>query len=426
MSEITLYLGELWHAPTPRLEAHAKGALAVDRQGRIVDHGDAEPVKERHRGATVVDHGDALILPGFVDAHVHFPQLDVIGSHGKQLLDWLDAFTYPAESEFAAAEVAQARAPRFLTELLANGTTLAACYATTHKHAAEALFAAAKAKGLRIVTGKVSMDRAAPQALLQDADQDLADQSDLIAKWHDPKGLVRYALTPRFAVSCSETLLAGLGRLKAQDPTLLVQSHHAETLAEIQEVRRLFPKDKSYLGVYGRFGLLGPTTIMGHGIHTSDDEFALYRSTGTRLAHCPTSNLFLGSGLCPLPRYLELGIPVAFGSDVGGGTSLSLWRTMAAAYEIQQLRGQAPEPDQLFHLATQGGAAVLAQGDVVGSFATGKQADFQVLDWRRSRLLKTRFEEGIDARRRLFALMFLADDRLVRSVVVNGKEVYKN
>jgi guanine deaminase len=430
--DVTIHLGDLWHTPAEPpaagdaaagLEAYPDGALAVGPDGRIVACGRAPEVRARCRGAKVVDHGDRVILPGFVDAHVHFPQIDMIGAYGERLLGWLDAHTYPAEARFADRGHAAAAATRFVAELAANGTTLAAVYSSSHPDAAEALLGAAERGGLRMIVGKTSMDRAAPAELLANPAADLAANERLISTWHGRGGRLYVALTPRFALSCTPELLAGLGALRRRFPDVYVQSHHAETPDEVQAVRRAFPGAQHYLGVYDAHGLVGPRTVMGHAVHATDTELALYAERGAAIAHCPSSNLFLGSGLFPLARALRAGVKVGLGTDVGAGTSFSLLRTMGSSYEVQQLAGTGVSPARLLYHATLGGARALALDHATGSFAPGKEADFQILDWRRSRLLAARWA-GQSAAARLFALCFLGDDRLTAAVHVGGRAVY--
>lgn len=426
-----LHLGEIWHTPSKpplgvrgeeALEVHS--ALVVD-EGDVVALGDAAALRVRYPHATVVDHGGALILPGFVDAHLHFPQIDLIGSYADGLLSWLSTYTYPREAAFAAASVAEVAAARFFTELLANGVTLSAVYASSHEASARALLAEAERRGVRAVIGKVSMDRDAVPALLSKVDDDIAANERLIREWHGRDGRLWIALTPRFALSCSEPMLWALGELKRRHPTVYVQTHHAETAEEIAAVGALFPHDAHYVGVYERFGLLGPRTILGHVIHATGAELERIVATGTKIAHCPTSNLFLGSGLFPLRRLSAAGAEIALATDIGGGTSFSMLSTMNEAYKIQALRGEFVSPVLLLYLATQGGANVLGLGDRLGSLTPGKAADFQVLDWRRSRLLATRFLEKTTPFERLFATIMLGDDRLTRSVHIGGREVFR-
>lgn len=423
----TLYLGEIWHvtrapAGDAELQSFRGGALAVDTRGKVLAVGTRRDVEARIPDATVVDFGNDLILPGFVDAHVHFPQMDMIGMAGETLLGWLERYTYPEEARYKDRAVAEEAAERFVTELLANGTTLAAIYASSHRASAEALLSTCDARGIRAIVGKVSMDRGAPAGLLSMAAADQKDNEALIAQWHGKDGRLFVALTPRFALSCSDELLASLGAMKKRHPTVFVQTHFAETLDELAAVKQAFPRDATYLSVYERHGLIGDRTILGHGIHATDPEIATLAKSRTVLAHCPTSNLFLGSGLFPMDRMKEAGVRTALATDVGGGTSLSMWRTMDEAYKVQKLRGLAVSPVALLDLATLAGAEALGQGAVAGNFVTGKDADFQVVAPWRSRLLAERI--AASATQRLAALMALGDDRLTRAVYVRGRRVY--
>lgn len=431
-SEHIIFRGRIWHVtrnpfhsttPSACLYSLLDGALVVSSQGRIAAAGDFLEMKRKYPASSLRDFGESLILPGFIDTHLHFPQLDIIGCYGERLLGWLQKFTFPAESRFADKAVAAATASRLISELLANGTTTAAIYSSTHRVATETLFEEADRRGFRAVIGKVSMDRNAPLAILQDPESDALDNQHLIQTWHGRQGRLFCALTPRFAPTCSEALLARLGELKRRFPEVYVQTHYAEQPAEIEWVRQLYPELRDYLAVYERFELLGKRTILGHVIHPEPEALPRVRCSQTAVAHCPTSNLFLGSGLFPLDSVVSEGIAVSMGTDIGGGTSLSMWKTLAEAYKIQQLRGRAVSPVELFYLATLGGAEALSLEKEVGNFESGKKADFQVLEWAGSRLLKPRLQSGESPVDQLFALITLADDRLVRRVFIDGREV---
>ncbi len=430
-----MHCGELWHtprAPHPwrqdpeAFAATPDGALVVDPHGTILAVGDAKTLAVKFRDVKRIDH-DGVIVPGFVDAHLHFPQIDIIGCHGEQLLGWLDKHTYPAEARIVAdldPDHLRGVADRFVTELLANGTTTSVAYAASSELSADALFSACDQRGVRAVVGKVSMDREAPAALCQDVAVDRAANERLIERWHGRDGRLFVAVTPRFAVSCSPALLQSLGELCKQEPTLYVQTHYAESQGELAAVKRLFPDARDYLAVYERYGLVGQRTLLGHGIHVSPGERERLRQRQVRLVHCPTSNLFLGSGLMPVTDYVDWGIPLALGTDVGAGTSFSMLATMRAAYGVQQLRGWSLSPAYLLYLATLAGAEALGLGDRLGSFAAGKQADFQVINERKSRLLAARPTGVSDAAARLFAWTTLGDDRLVERVYVGGRQVW--
>ena len=306
-----------------------------------------------------VDHAGKLILPGFVDTHVHSPQLDVIGSWGAQLLDWLRDYTFPAEARLADPPVARQVSQFFLDALLAHGTTSAVVFPTVQKASADALFAAAQQRGMRLVTGKVLMDRHAPPGLSDDVEGAEADCLELIERWHG-QGRLAYALTPRFAPTSSEAQLAMAGRLLASRDGLYMQTHVAENRDEVRWVAELFPKARSYLDVYERFGLLNARAVLAHGIWLDDADRALLRERGAQIAHSPSSNLFLGSGLFGWAAAEDAGVHISLASDVGGGTSLSMQRTMADAYKVQAMAGTRLSAWALLHAATRGAATALA------------------------------------------------------------------
>jgi len=432
-SATTLYLGEIYSIigrpaagapPAAALTYLPRGGLAVDTQGTILACDDASVLRRQYREAAVVDFGEAALLPGFVDAHTHLVQTDLIGSYGEDLLGWLNRYTFPKEAEFAAAAVARDTARRFFRETLHHGVTTTAIYGANFEDATNIFFEEADQAGVRAIIGKTSMDRAAPAALLQDAAADYAANKRLIQKWHGHKDRLYYALTPRFAPTCTAKLLEQIGALRTAFPDVYLQTHHAETKDEIAWVAKLFPQAENYLAVYDHFGLLGEKTLLAHCIHITDQELARIRATNTAVVHCPTSNLFLGSGLFPLDRHRAHGNRLCLATDIGGGTSFSMWRTMAAAYEVQKLRGQNLSPIELFYYATLGGAEVLSLDRQTGSFAPGKSADFQVVNWRKSRLLGARLDQPSDPAHRLFAMMHLADDRLVDQVFVRGQSLF--
>lgn len=400
------------------------GALLV-ADGKVKRVGDAGTLLAGLTpGADVVDHRGKLILPGFIDTHVHSAQLDVIASYGTQLLDWLTKYTFPAERLFQDEAHGARMAEIFLDRLLASGTTTAAVYPTVHKQSADTFFAAASARNLRMLAGKVLMDRNCPDYLRDDVAGAEEDCRDLIERWHG-KGRLHYALTPRFAPTSTPQQLAMAGRLFQDVPGLHLQSHLAENTDEIKWVHELFPARRSYLDVYDHFGLLGPRAIYGHCIHTDAEDRARMAATGTAIAFCPSSNLFIGSGLFDLDQARSAGIRVGLASDVGGGTSLSMLEVMADAYKVLQLKGQHLNPWRAFYLATLGGAEALCLDDRIGNFAIGKEADFTVLDFDAIPILKHRSEISRDFAERLFALMILGDDRAVAATYVLGEEAYR-
>ena len=316
--------------------------IILVKDGRIEAVGPADELTARLPAGTLVeDHADALILPGFIDPHIHYPQTQVIASYGAQLLEWLEKYTFVEEQKFADPMHAARNAEFFLDELARNGTTTAVAYCTAHPASAEALFAAAHIRNAGMIAGNSVMNRNGPPGLLAPASTAMADSRDLIRRWHGT-GRQRYAVTPRFAITSTDEQLAELGALLQEFPTVLMQTHLDENLNEIATIKRLFPNDPSYTAVYARFGLLSPRSLMGHCIHLEDGEVALLRDTQSVAVFCPTSNLFIGSGLFDYERLNAAGVRIALATDVGGGTSYSMLRTAAEAYKVMQLAG--PEP----------------------------------------------------------------------------------
>ena len=401
-------------------------ALVVIDKGRVRDCGPAADVARRLApGVPVTAYANALITAGFVDAHVHYPQLPIIGAGGKPLLDWLATYTFPAEARFADAAYARAVARVYLRESLRHGITTAAVFATVHAVSVDVLFEEADALGLRLVAGKVLMDRNAPAALLDTAQRGYDESKRLIARWHG-RGRLAYAITPRFAVTSSPAQLEAAGALKREHPDAYVQSHLSENQAEIARVAELFPDAASYLDVYAKYGLTGPRTIYGHGVHLAEADFRALHAVGTTLAHCPTSNNFLGSGLFPLAIATDPRRPVRVGlaTDVGGGTSLSMLRTMQAACEVAQMAGAPLSPAGALYLATRGAARALDVDDRIGSVAPGMDADLAVLDLRSTPLIDFRMCDVDDIDEALAVQMALAGDRAIRATYVAGRLAY--
>lgn len=397
------------------------GLLLFDG-GRIVEAGDAgRLLGALPAHARIKDLRGKLIVPGFIDCHVHFPQLDIIGSYGEQLLDWLNRYAYPAESRFADADHAREVARSFVTELLRNGTTTALVFGTVHRHSADAIFEAAEARGMRLIAGKVLMDRNCPEDLRDDPDTAYADSRALIERWHG-RGRLGYAITPRFALTSSEAQLEAAGRLAREFPDVWVHTHLAENMEEVRAIAGQYPDSRSYLDVYDRFGLLREKSVFAHCLHMDAEDRSIMAAKGGAAAFCPTSNLFLGSGLFHLTAMRDAGVRCGLGTDVGGGTSLSMLRTASEAYKVLHLQEHALPPMQALYLATLGAAEALYLEDRVGSFRPGRDADFVVLDYAGSSLTarRTAAAEGIEEK--LFALMTLGDDRNVASTWVAGVE----
>jgi guanine deaminase len=370
------------------------------------------------------DHRGRLILPGFIDTHVHSAQLDVIGSYGAELLDWLETYTFPAETRYADAAVAAPGAADFLDALLAHGTTSAVVFPTVHKVSADTLFAAAAERGMRLITGKVLMDRHAPDGLRDDVAQAERDCVDLIARWHGRDRLA-YAVTVRFAPTSTPAQLAMAGALCAATPGLYMQTHVAENKAEVQWVRELFPEARSYLDVYARAGLLGPRSVLAHGIWLDAADRALLAKSGAQIAHSPSSNLFLGSGLFGWRAAEQAGAAVSLASDVGGGTSLSMLRTMADAYKVQALAGERLTAWKAIHAATRGAAVALGLEHEIGSFDTGCAGDVCIWDWAVGAVATHRLERARELHERAFAWITLGDERNLVAAYVAGRERYR-
>ncbi|MBI1396298.1 MAG: guanine deaminase [Betaproteobacteria bacterium] len=397
-------------------------ALIALQDGRITHFGPAAAVgPELPRDATVEHVPDSLIVPGFVDCHVHFAQLGIVGACGHQLLEWLTRHTFPAEQAFEDRGHASNVARRFVAELLANGTTTAVVYGTVHGHSVDALFEAAGGTGLRIVAGKALMDRNAPEQLRDTAQSGYDDSKRLIERWHG-RGRFGYAVTPRFVATSTPEQLDTARALRQEFPGVWLQSHVAENTAEVAWVRTLFPEAADYVDVLDRFGLLGPRAIHGHGIHLSDRERRRLADTGSAIAHCPTSNLFLGSGLFDLAaaKAVEPRVEVGLATDVGAGTSLSMLKTMGAAYQVAQLRDHAVSPSQLLWLATAGAARALGAERETGNLGTGLDADVVVLDPKATPLLAWRCAQADGAEQLLGVLLTMGDDRCVRTVFAGG------
>ena len=405
---------------------YRRGAIAVAGDGRIIWCGHANRLPQRFRGLRVDDYGEALVLPGFIDAHIHFPQYRMLAAPGADLLDWLNRFTYPEEQRYSSAPHARAAAETFLDRLVRHGTTAAVVFSTVHRSATETLFAAAERRGQAIVSGKTMMDRNAPQELRDDPESGVRDSEAIIERWHR-RGRLRYAITVRFAVTSTEDQLREAGALAARHPDCYVHSHLSESEGEIEYVRRLFPQAEDYTDVYDRYGLLGPRSLYAHGIHLSERECARLSESGATVVHCPTSNTFLGSGLFDAARVGHADRPVRIGiaTDVGGGTSYSMLHTLGEAYKVAMLRGRAPAVHELFHLATRGNAVNLGLDDEIGSLDPGRWADLVVLDPTATPVLEARHALSESLEDTLFALAILGDDRAVRATYIAGRRVWE-
>lgn len=371
-----------------------------------------------------IDRRGRLVMPGFIDTHVHAPQLDVIASYGTELLEWLNTYTFPAEQRYADEAEAEAGAQRFCDALLAHGTTAAVVFPTVHKVSADRLLAAAHARGMRMITGKVLMDRHAPPALTDTVDSAERDSIELIDRWHG-RGRLAYAMTVRFAPTSSHEQLEMAGRFLREVPGLYMQTHVAENHAEVRWVAELFPQARSYLDVYHRYGLLNERAVLAHGIWLDDRDRALLADSGAQVAHSPTSNLFLGSGLLGWQALEAAGAAVSMATDVGGGTSLSMQRTLAEAYKVQALQGVRLPAWKALYTATRGAARSLGLASEVGSFDPGCLADVCVWDWAAGPVAQRRLEVARETHERVFAWMTLADERNLVETFVAGESRYR-
>ncbi len=401
------------------VQYQADGLLVVE-QGLVVARGAYADLAARHATVPTVAL-PGLIVPGFVDAHVHYPQMDRIAAHGEQLLDWLERHIFPAEQAFASRAHADQVAGAFLDELLRNGTTSALVFATVHDHSVDALFEAALTRQMRIISGKVLMDLG-PAGLADTPASARSDTEALIARWRG-RGRLGYAVTPRFALTSSDAQLESAGHLLAAHGDVLLHTHLAENRREIDAVGERFPEAADYLDVYDRFGLVGARSVFAHGVHLPDRSCARLAQSGAGIAVCPSSNLFLGSGFFDFGQAEAFGLRTGLGTDVGAGTTFSMLRTAGLAYQAAQARGHRLDPFRALYLATAGSAALLHIADRVGALEPGQEADFAVLDDRATPLLARR-TAGASLVDRLFALQILGDDRTIAATYVMGERAW--
>lgn len=394
--------------------------LLIIEDGTVLEAGHAEALLDGlAEDVQLTEFPGKLIVPGFIDCHVHYPQLDIIASYGEQLLDWLHRYAYPAEARFSDPDYAREAAKIFVDELLNNGTTTALVFGTVHAHSADAIFEAAAARDMRLIAGKVLMDCNCPEELRDDADSAYADSKALIERWHG-QGRLGYAITPRFALTSTEEQLAAAGKLAREYPEVWVHTHLAENRDEVEQIARQFPSSRSYLDVYDQFGLLRERSVFAHCLHLDDQDRARMASLGGAAAFCPTSNLFLGSGLFDLPAMRAANVRCGLGTDVGGGTSLSLLKTASEAYKVLHLQGHALPATRALYLATLGAAEALYLDDAIGNFLPGKEADFVVLDPGGSNLTARRTSAAETIEEAFFALLTLGDERHVAATFING------
>jgi guanine deaminase len=408
---------------TPLRESYAywdDAYLAVDDGGRIAGVG-AWPERPHVEAETIELGSNALVTPGLIDTHLHAPQLEMIGSYGGDLLAWLNRYTFPTEAKFRDPAHARCVAKVFFDELLRNGTLCALVFSTIHTEATDIFFEEAERRGFRGIIGKTMMDRNAPPELLEDPEAAYEGSRMLLQKWHK-RGLLRYAITPRFAPTSTPELLERAGQLKREFPDAYVHTHISENRNEVQWVQQLFSFPE-YADVYDHYGLLDERSVLAHGVWLTEEELDLLSRRGARIAHCPNSNLFLGSGLFRLHHTLERGVIVGLGSDIGAGTTPSMFTAMADAYKVQQVQNISLTPFELWYLATLGGARALSLDDETGSLEAGKSADFLILDLHATPLIRLRSDRASGIEDLLAGLIFMGDDRVVKEAWIAGKRV---
>ncbi|GGA89769.1 guanine deaminase [Brucella endophytica] len=401
------------------------GALLV-RDGKIAAMGDyADIARLAGEGTPIADHRPHLVVPGLIDAHIHFPQVQAVASYAAQLLEWLNTYTFIEEQKFADEQHAEFIAERFMDELLRHGTTTVAAYCTVHPQSVDAFFRAAERRDMCVIGGKVMMDRNAPPALLDTAQSGYDDTKALIARWQG-KGRLHYAITPRFAITSTPEQMEMSGALAREHPDCYIQTHLSENHEEIALTRSLYPDAPDYTGIYEHYGLLGSKTLLGHCIHLTERETKVLAETGSVAVFCPTSNLFLGSGLFDRARLQAEGVRIAVATDIGGGTSFSMLKTMDEAYKVLQLRGQRLSPLHSFYMMTLGNARALSLEDRIGTLEPGTDADITILDARATAAMRMRMETVRTLAEELFLLQTLGDDRAVAEVYVAGKAMKKD
>ncbi|MEX1034520.1 MAG: guanine deaminase [Sneathiella sp.] len=421
------YHGNPFTAPLADCLHYEEDGLIIIEAGLITAFGPAqELLRDLGSDVPVTHYKDVLICPGFIDCHVHYPQTEMIGAYGKQLIDWLNKYTFVTEQKFSDKNYAFKSAEIFLKEMLRAGTTTAAVFCTVHPQSVDAFFEQSARINMRNIAGKVLMNRYAPAGLLDTAKTGYDQTKSLIEKWHG-NGRALYAVTPRFAPTSTEEQMEMTGAVWQEHPGTYLQSHISENKAEIEWVKELFPARKNYVDVYCHYGQLGPRAIFGHGVHFSEDDFRVFSETGTAIAHCPTSNLFLGSGLFQLERAMTGVAPVRVGlaTDLGGGTNFSQLVSMNEAYKIAQLNGFALNAHKAFYLVTRGAAEALYLEETIGSLAAGYEADITIMDLKATSILGYRLDHAETLEEQLFALMMLGDDRATRATYVAGELVYE-
>ena len=418
-----LLLGQVLHFTADPFD-HGTTAAKVDEAlvidgGKIIAVGSADALRRAHPQARVTDYGTALISAGFVDAHAHYPQTAIIASWGKRLIDWLNSYTFPEEMRFSNLPYAQDVANRYFDLTVSNGTTSVCSYCTIHPESVDAFFTAAATRNQRVWAGKTCMDRNAPEPLRDTPQSAYDDSKRLLNKWH-AQGRASYVITPRFSPTSTPEQLHALGALWGEHPDCLMQTHLSEQTDEIAWVKELFPQSRDYLDTYESHGLLREGAIYGHAIHLTEREKARLKETGASLIHCPTSNTFIGSGLFDMGGLKAVGQRIGLATDTGGGSSFSMLRTMAAAYEVGQLAGRALHPAELWWLATQGSARALQADHQIGNIAPGMEADLVVVDLASTPAIEQATRRADDIWQRIFPTIMMGDDRAIRATWVAG------
>lgn len=438
-ARLTAHRGEILHFLTNPQESsdenntgadssyqYFEDGLLVIENGKVYACDNAETLlKTLPKDIEITVHENSLITPGFVDTHIHFPQCEIVASYGEQLLEWLETYTFPAELQFSDPEYATKIAQFFLDQLLDNGTTTALVFGTVHPQSVDAFFTEAQQRKLRMICGKVMMDRHAPDDLLDTPESSYEESKELIEKWHN-KDRLRYAVTPRFAPTSTPEQLEMAGRLLKEFPDVHFQTHLSENKQECEWVGDLFPERKNYLDVYDHYDLLGKRSVFAHGIYLDDSEYRRLAETDSALSYCPRSNLFIGSGLFNMKKANEFKVKLGLGTDVAGGDSFSILETINEAYKVQQLQGESLSAFQSLYLATLGGAKSLDLDDKIGNFEKDKEADFVVLDYQSTPLMKFKIQQCKTIEERLFSMLMLGDDRSVKQTYIMGKAVLLN
>ncbi|WP_261461208.1 guanine deaminase [Serratia fonticola] len=402
-----------------------KDGLLIIRDGRVEWFGNWE---EGHHqipdSIRVRDYSGKMIVPGFVDTHIHYPQCEMVGAYGEQLLDWLNKHTFPAEKRYNDLEYAREMSAFFIKQLLRNGTTTALVFGTVHPESVEALFESARHINMRMIAGKVMMDRNAPDYLMDTAESSYSQTKALIERWHN-NGRLLYAITPRFAPTSSPEQLEMVQRLRQEYPDVYLHTHLSENKDEVAWVKALYPEHKNYLDVYHHYGMTGRKSVFAHCVHLEDAEWDCLHQTQSSIAFCPTSNLYLGSGLFNLPNAWRKKVRVGMGTDIGAGTTFNMLQTLNEAYKIMQLQGYRLSAYEAFYLATLGGADALGLADTIGNFNLGKEADFVVLEPTATPLQQLRYDNSKTLMDKLFVMMTLGDDRSIYRTYVDGRLVYE-